>query len=153
MHRSRKNEGWERFEFGELKVSSLAVGDSPTCGQYFIHAVCGWRIVGPQGIVTGAFDYSTEEGKEKWPKFSESGTSLRNQRVAEFFQHLQQADLVVEKITADNVGSVYFSLTGGYSLDLLPIDSLPDVQWRFMARQGGALDFVLTGEGIEQTDD
>ena len=75
--------------------------------------------------------------------------SLRNWVEQSYKQVKQQADLLVEGITADTIGSVHFSLTCGYSLDLrqgkglyLPIDSLPDVQWRFMARHGAIVQFV-----------
>ncbi len=49
--------GWQRFEFGPQKPFINTKEQEATKADYAIDVSCGWRIVGPEGIVVGSDDY------------------------------------------------------------------------------------------------
>lgn len=68
-------------------------------------------------------------------------------------ERLEASPLFVERIEADEVGSVSMTLGRGYQLEILPMDSLPFEFWRLLGvRQRNKTEehFVVTGRGVEE---
>lgn len=93
--------GWQRLEFGPQKPFVNRKGQDVTKADYAIHVACGWRIIGPEGIIVGSDDYG-------------SGSERRDEQGKPFFRMLAQTPPVVQEVKADAVGGVRFAMTGGY---------------------------------------
>lgn len=127
--------GWQRLEFGPQKTFINKKGQEATKADYAIHVACDWRIVGPEGIVVGSDDYGL-------------GSERHDEQAKPFFRMLAQSPPVVESVRADAVGSVYLMMTGGYSLDILPMGAVRGEQWLFLPPGGGSFTLDEKGFGV-----
>jgi len=125
--------GWQRFEFGPQKPFINTKEQEATKADYAIDVSCGWRIVGPEGIVVGSDDYGP-------------GSERHDEQAKPFFRMLAQSPPVVESVRVDAVGSVHFALTGDYSLDILPMGGSQEDRWIFLPPGAGA--FMLDEQGF-----
>ena len=125
--------GWQRFEFGPQKPSVNRKGEAITLADYAIHAVCPWRIVGPEGIVVGSEDYGPDSER-------------RDEQARPFLRTLAETPPVVHSLQADAVGSIRLEMTGGYRPDILPMGGCPDEQWLFLTPGEGT--WVLDERGF-----
>ncbi len=151
-------EAIQRFEFGVQHSSTNSKGEEKTFGEYAMHVGCPWRIIG-QGRILVAYidlyfpaDNPTESGGDEDFDSSAPGGSQSDRQAHHFVERLQEAPLFVESIQADEVGSVCFTFSRNYRLEILPMDSLPFEFWRML--HTGAVHkqqkhFVVTGQGIE----
>ncbi|MBC8140528.1 MAG: hypothetical protein H7Y38_03715 [Armatimonadetes bacterium] len=121
--------------------------------MFAIHATCGWRIVDPDGIIAGTYDHYIVDGEQCGPDYTKDGAKNLSPRNKKLYSHLHSADLIVERIIADNLGSVHLSFTMDCYLELIPIDSLNEVHWRLESTQTDFVDFVVEGNRTERTND
>ena len=148
----------QRFEFGAQRPATNRQGKHLTFGEYALHVGCAWRIIG-QGRILAAYidlyypaDNPNESGDHDDFDSYQPGASQRDRQVQHFVERLDASPLFVERIEADEVGSVTMSLGRGYKLEILPMDSLPFEFWRLLrVRQRNKTEehFVVTGRGIE----
>ena len=149
----------QRFEFGAQHPTTNRQGKPLTFGEYALHVSCPWRIIG-QGRILAAYndlyypaDSPTESGGSDDFDVYKRGASQRDRQVQHFVERLEASPLVVERIEADEVGSVYVTLGRGYQLEILPMDSLRFEFWRLLKAERGNKSeehFVVTGRGIEE---
>lgn len=145
--------GLLKFNFGKKELVPDGKGGTEETWDYSLHITCEWRIVGPEGIVTGTNDKYFRAG-EQWSDLSDfddnvSGSSRLDERRTRFMEERKGNPLVVEGVSADNVGSFRLLFSDGYHLDVMPFHTVPYEHWRLF--RPGDLDshFVVTGEGIE----
>jgi hypothetical protein len=129
-------------------------GELTEVGDYALHISCGWRIVGPAGIVVGRRDLFYPAGDDPYQgldDFDYEGPTpnRRDVRVAALLQERASSPLVVESCSADDVGGFRLNLTGGFTLEAWPDDSLEGDYWRLFASSDDAPYFVVTGCGID----
>lgn len=143
------------FHFGAVRPHHSGRG---SVGAYALHVQCPWRLIGPDGILTGSSDYDAPpaNGAEIDRNDPKAGT-LQNVRLAallggydpETRSHVNAAEsLVVVAVTADRFGGVDIALTGDVRLQLFPDGSL-DEDWRFFDASGDKAHFVAAGGRFE----
>jgi len=125
--------GWQRLEFGPQRPFVNKKGHNVTKADYAIHVACGWRIIGPEGIVVGSEDYGP-------------GSERHDKQGKPFFRMLAQTPPAVQGVKADAVGSLRFAMTGGYWLDILPLGAIQAAQWIFLTPGAGT--FTLDEQGF-----
>lgn len=144
----------ESFQFGDRRTVSSRRGGTKEVGEYALHVQCAWRIVGKYGIVVASRDryYPAGNADEFPPDFEWDcpGANRCDERVAVLFKETANSPLAVEAIQADNAGSIYLTLSGGYKLEVFPDDSLPGEYWRLFQPSKETEHFVITGLGIEE---
>ncbi|MEO8287728.1 MAG: hypothetical protein ABI670_14970 [Chloroflexota bacterium] len=144
------------FSFGAPRAVQDYTGGTRQAGEYALHVQCEWRIVGPDGIVTGSDDRYFPGGADPYNEppgfdYEVQGSTRLDERMLAFREVLNQNLLIVEQIWADHTGSVRLTLSGGCSLELFPSHTLKYEYWRFFV-PGADPDvphFVITGLGIE----
>ena len=113
-----------------------------TMGEYALHIQCPWRLVTAERIVTGSTD--TEP-------------SLQDRRFLDLFggdpetrSHENRTPwLVVEGVRGDPLGGAKVHLSGGYSLEILPVgtnEADDDENWRLLKPYGEH--FVFRPNGV-----
>ncbi len=152
---TRRAADMEMFHFGARRAVTERHGAISSVGTYALHVQCTWRLVGPMGIVTGrhdlyspAGDSDREEADFQWEV---SGSNRRDERLAAFFAQWSAAPPVVVGVQADAVGSLTLTLSGGFTFDVFPDDSLAGEHWRLLdlSRASVRRHFVVTGIGAE----
>jgi hypothetical protein len=151
---ARNAAGMRIFHFGAIRPHRTGKG---TVGAYALHLQCPWRIVGPDGIVTGSSDHNEPptQGAEIDRNDPKAGT-LQNVRLAallggydsEARSHINATDaLVVTAAAADPFGSVDISFTGDVRLQVFP-DGSDGECWRFFEPSSDKAHFVVDGGRI-----
>jgi hypothetical protein len=148
--------------FGDYVVVSDLNGEKREVAEYALHLQCPWRLIEPRGIITGATDlfHASEEPYREledgeWDKKvgDHLYVTLCDARIEAFFAEHGDDTLIVESVTADDVGSLRIALKDGYAIEVFPDDSLPGEHWRFFGSGDFAPHLVITGMGIEPYDD
>jgi hypothetical protein len=145
---ARRAAGMLVFHFGAIRPHRRGRG---TVGAYALHVQCPWRLVGPDGIITGSADRDEPpaNGAEIDRNDARAGT-LQHVQLAAFLggydpetgSHINATEgLVVVAVTADRFGSVDISLTDEVRLQLFPDGSLGE-DWRFFDASGENAHFV-----------
>jgi hypothetical protein len=154
LWRSTRAADMQCFHLG-AEVTSISKfgprkGQAFTHGEYALHVQCGWRIVGPNGIVVGWSDLYLAAGPDPYAKSDDwdwdpQGASRRDERVAAW---LDGRVHVVERVLADPLGGCVLLFAGGFSLEILPTSSHDGEYWRLLGA-AAMPHFVVTGAGIE----
>jgi hypothetical protein len=142
------------FGFGARHPIVNDRGEQTEVADYALHVGCGWRIVGPTGIVVGRRDLFYPAGDDPYKDldtfdYDGPAPNRRSVRLASLLQERESAPLVVEGCSADDVGGFRLTLTGGFVLEVWPDDSLDDERWRLFPSCSDAPHFVVTGCGID----
>ncbi len=121
--------------------------------EYALNVYCAWRIVGPEGIVVASDDRYYPKGPNPDDDLEEfdwnvPGNNRCDERVVDFLSNNATRKLEVLEIKADEIGSLYISLSHNYAIEFLPDDSLPNEHWRFFIKGYTKRHFVVTGAGI-----
>jgi hypothetical protein len=145
----------EWFGFGQPREVPTRTGGMKTVRDRALHVQCAWRLVGPDGIVTGLGDLHVPAGDpdvrpEGWSPFDSGGQARLDERTLRLRSEWAAAPPVVEVVSVDAFGGLRLQLTHGYGLEVWPDDSLPDEYWRLFQPARGAPHFVVTGAGIHQ---
>jgi hypothetical protein len=77
------------------------------------------------------------------------GINRCDERVSSLIKGTSGAPLIVLAVEADHFGGLHIKLSGNYSLELFPDDSLEGEYWRFFKLKS-ANHFVVTGKGIDE---
>jgi hypothetical protein len=147
----RNAAGMRVFHFGEVRPHQRGKG---TVGEYALHIQCPWRLVSPDGVITGSSDSQMppRNGGEVDPSDPRAG-SLQNIRLASLLtsyddvtkSHLNATgELVVKSASADQYGSADIAFSGGVHLQLFP-DGSAEEDWRFFKTGGSGTHFVIEG--------
>jgi hypothetical protein len=75
--------------------------------------------------------------------------NLRDDQLDNFFAQHSNRELVVEGVSADEVGSFKLDISGSFQLEVFPHDSLSDEHWRLLKPGVDERHFVVTGLGIQ----
>jgi hypothetical protein len=136
------------FHFGAMRPHRSGKG---TAGAYALHLQCPWRLVGPDGIITGSSDRNEPPANdEEIDRNDARAGSLQEVRLAALFatydpetrSHVNATEnLVVVAVTADRFGGVDILLMGDVRLQVFPDGSLGE-DWRFLDASGGKPHFV-----------
>jgi hypothetical protein len=145
-----------QFGFGTPRVIPDHHNGQRQVWDYALHVQCDWRIIGPDGIVTGSTDGYFPRGEDPYtesPNFDYHlpGSTRLAERLESFRDLFQSTPLVVERIQADSPGCLHITLGDGYTIEVLPNDSLKHEHWRFfvLGTPPEEPHFVVTGLGIE----
>jgi hypothetical protein len=126
------------FHFGEVRPHPRG----GTMGSFAFHVQCPWRIVGEESILTGSQDYYEPADSDARSEESQSMANLQEKHLLELFQGYDSETkscknitdlLVVESVEADIFGGLDIRLSGGYRLQLFPVnanDSSTYEEWR-----------------------
>ncbi len=155
----------QMFQFGAQHPTMTRRGKPALIGDYGLHVQCAWRIVGLKGIVVGSLDlYSPAGDADEAPldfEWDKHGANRRDERLQALFashsgvvsgHHAPHSgtSLVVNTVQGDDIGGVMLTLSGDYSLELWPHDSLSGEHWRLLINiSGESRHFVITGRGVE----
>jgi len=115
---------------------------------------CAWRLLGPDGVITGLGDLYVPAGDpnvrpEEWSPFERGNQSRLDERTLHLRSKWKLAPPIVELVTVDAVGGVRLQLTRGYVVEVWPDDSLPHEYWRLLQPARDVPHFVITGTGIQ----
>src|SRR5688572_5975684 len=111
------------FGFGDFHTVTIGAGrrkgQQNEVPQYSFHLQCGWRLRRAGEILVGWGDlFFTIDGHEP----SESRPSRFQSRLKELMSGGLKG-LRVERVVADDVGSVQIALERGHLFEILPMDS------------------------------
>jgi hypothetical protein len=146
----------EWFLFGsQRRIVSTRGGETKVVSDFALHVQCAWRIRNKNRIVTGSRDRFYPPGEYSYQDLEEfewdiPGGNLLDMRISKLLEEKEENPFVVISIQADEVGSVNFFLSDGYSLEIFPDDSLSSEYWRFFIPYDEKEHFVITGHGIER---
>jgi hypothetical protein len=144
----------EWFAIGiERREVPLRKGGSKTVSEFALHVQCAWRIVGPKGIVVASRDRYYPAGDDPYKDLDEfewdvQGANQCDERVSLLLAEKQDQPLVILSVAADNIGSICFTLTDGYSLEIFPDSSVASEYWRFFQPNSDETHFVVGLDGI-----
>ncbi|MDN3505755.1 MAG: hypothetical protein P0S96_00820 [Simkaniaceae bacterium] len=118
--------------FGFGKIRPFKKGQ--VC-DYSLHILCSWRLVGPEGIITGHRDLwepvKEDDSDEEWNY--ENG-NLQDKKLEELFS---SATFIVQSATIKNCGDLEVVFSGEYKLQTF-LDFSRDDAWLIF--QPGNLD-------------
>jgi hypothetical protein len=140
------------FQFGGPRTVQDRKGALKKVGAYALHIQCAWRIVNATGVVVGSRDRFYPRGnpqqEESGFDWSQPGVSRCDERMTQFLQQ-QSSHLLVEAIQPNLVGSFSLTLSGGYTLEVFPDDSLESEVWRLFKPYTDIDYLVVTSQGVE----
>ncbi len=150
---ARRASTLESFHFGTPHEVLDRMGTS-LVGTYALNVQCAWRINGPTDIIVGSSDRYLPAGGDPYQHdedfdWDEKGANRLDERIEAFFQARRSKPLIVDSISADNLGGVQMYLTEGYVLCIFPDSSFPGEHWRLLRPGVKEEHFVITGSGIE----
>ena len=128
----------EWFSFGEDRTVLIDDESTKIVSDYALHVQCAWRICDSSRIIVASRDRyyppdpTTEvEGDFDWDV---SGGNLCDIRIRELMDSFNGQFPRVERITADNVGSLTVFLSSSIVIEVFPDNSYLDEDsehWRF----------------------
>ena len=143
------------LQFGERRTRpDLQLGRREV-GEYALHVSCPWRLVGPDGLVVASGDLFTpadplaDLADFEWDA---PGANWCDVRLQAFIAATAEAPVAVNRVSADELGSLRVFLGEEFVLDIFP-DSSPAAHvesefWRLLQPGSGAPHFVVGSEGI-----
>lgn len=122
------------FGFGEARPCEGGI----TC-DYSLHILCSWRLLGPQGIITGHHDLWQPINEEDWDEeWNYENGNLQDKKMSELFESsLSDPKFIVQSVQIKNCGDLEISLSGGYIIETFLNHSIDDAWLIF---QPGDLD-------------
>jgi hypothetical protein len=144
----------EWFDFGSrLTTIPKRKGGTVLVGEYVIDTECAWHIGGPNGIVVASRDRLYPAGIDphkdllefEWDK---PGANRCDERMQSFLDEHKSFPLIVGSLEANNLGGLKLDLSGGYTLEIFPDNSLDSEYWRFFEPHSAKKHFVVTAQGI-----
>jgi hypothetical protein len=140
------------FNFGDYVVKKNRLGLEKKVGEFSLHVQCSWRISNDNKIIIAYRDiYSpcdqwNEEEEFNWEV---QGMNRFDEKADEINKD-SKSTLVVNQISADNLGGVKIYFENRHVLELFPDESnSKDEFWRFITNEGSSYHIVVTGIGIE----
>jgi hypothetical protein len=145
----------EWFHFGSQHTVTTHDGQTRTVGDYALHIQCAWRIRTSFRIIVASNDlyYPADETLTDDDNFhwDVPGANLCDRKMAAWLQAFAGHFPIVQKVTADNVGSVSLFLSDDQMIEIFPDDSLTDEyseHWRFFKPGTDDEHFVLSGKDL-----
>lgn len=128
------------IQFGELIEVKNYKGISQEKGEYSLHIQCPWRVIQNEAIILGSNDFYIPYDREEkeafeWDVLGNNLFDMKAQRLAE-----KVLPIRVNKIEVDDLGSINLYLEKQIVLQVFPVDSITEENWRFINN--------LTGEHI-----
>jgi hypothetical protein len=141
------------FDFGKRRKSCDSHGNPREVGEWALHIQCPWRITRDDRILVGNQDLyypaDYQYGGESSVGFDwERDSTLRDKLLHSLLQDGAQ-ELVVDRVEVYEAGGLHIVFGEGFSMDVLPCDSVSDEHWRLFEPDKDAPHFVVTGRGIE----
>jgi hypothetical protein len=144
------------LHFGEVKPHHQGKG---TVADYALHVQCPWRLVGPDGVITGSHDLrvGSRENALADPDDARSGT-VQDLRLGEWLGGFDEATrshvsisaaLTVATVSADPYGGLDIGFSDGRHLQLFPDGSVVE-DWRFFASGTQGRHLVIEGGRIAE---
>ena len=128
-------------------------GEIRKVSEYALHLQCAWRITSKDKIFVGQNDmfypsgnYETEPKNWNWDV---TGNNRCDEKTDELIDQHVDCPLIVEKITADEFGSLNLQFSENFRLEIFSDNSLPEEFWRFFKPTNEENHFVVGGNGIE----
>jgi hypothetical protein len=143
----------EWFQFGAQQVVVVRVGKAKgserTVGDFALHVQCAWRIAGPNGVVVASRDRYVPAGdpdsvSPEW-EWDQPGANRCDERIHAW---CHGNAYVVRSVSADTLGGLSLVLSGDFTLDVFPDDSLDGEHWRLLQPGRATAHFVVRGGGI-----
>ena len=146
--------GLQWFDFGdEHVIENRLNGTERVVGEFTLHVSTAWRITNANGIVTGSQDYFHPAGEFdddfNYDSFDPFCDRNRVDAAIEILLVNNDKNLVVSSVVADQYGSVALIFEGGYSLEIIPMDSIDRERWRFFSEISDEKHFVVHGTYLE----
>lgn len=141
----------QMFGFGNW-IDALE-GEPRKVGEYALHLQCAWRVTFKDKIFVAQNDMFYPNGDyenepENW-YWDVSEKNRCDEKMKELIIQQKNCRLIVEKINADEFGSLRLLFNESYSLEVFPNNSLPDEFWRFFRPSTEENHFIVGGNGIE----
>jgi hypothetical protein len=140
------------FDFGRQRRGLEHKDPTNRISGYALHVQCGWRFIGPEGIIVGSKDiyYPAGDPFKKPDDFNwdVAGANRFDERIKQFFKN-NKTLRIVENIEADSTGGVRIYMQGNFRLEIFPDDSADSEHWRFLESGTRKPHFVVKGHGIE----
>ena len=142
--------GMRILHFGKVRVV-----EGGRFGDYALHLQCPWRVVGPDGVITGMDDLWEPVNEDDWDEnwnYEDSDTLL-DARLNELLRgtglgtkssRSETIRLIVEAVEATGIGDLRISLTEGYKIEVFVCGGRAE-DWRFF--KPGSDDGHLVFEG------
>lgn len=144
--------GMQIFEFGKQRPGKNRKGEAVTIGSCFLHVCCAWRVIGRNGVIVGGDDYPGPTAPDPASPPFDFEAPVPDERLSSakrLFNDLHDNPPMVRAIKADKTGSVRFQLSGELILEIIPLDSRTEENWRLLFRDNRRRHFVVTGQGID----
>jgi len=138
-----------------LHFGRVTEGEDGSWGAFALHLQCPWRLEGPAGMVTGQDDLWEHPTLEVPPEdWSWDGADTRQDvRVGALLGARDERTrswvntspdrLVVTAVEASELGDLFITFSGGYSLRVFPASESGEA-WRFLAPGRGTPHFVVS---------
>lgn len=142
------------FQFGGRNKTRDFYERASEVGDHALHVLCAWRITQDDRLVVGNNDLyypaDYEHVGENFPEdFNWNLSPNRREKLLAALFDGGKREFVVQEIEVGAAGSLRLQMTDGFSLDVLPNDSLSHEQWRLFRPGKDEPHFVVTGQGLE----
>lgn len=143
--------GLQWFAFGKEIAIKDYNGKERKVYEFYLNVSTAWRIKDSQKVITGSQDYFHPPGKIDVEFDYESFNPSEDENRAEnsIQKLLNERKLKVIEVHADIYGSIIINFQEGYSLEVLPMDSVEQEHWRFIDHTSKDEHLVFTGSNIE----
>jgi hypothetical protein len=133
------------LSFGEKVVTIDRKGNEILRGKYALNVQCSWRLTKERRIIVASKDIyipktGLDEDAFEWEKY---GENRFDEKISEFKSIMLTSNVLVSKISADEIGGLIIGLDLGIKLELFPDDSLEDEFWRFIVFGDKSEHFVV----------
>lgn len=144
----------EMFDIGERLEIVNRRKETVQVGTYRLHIQAPWRILGPRGVVVGSVDahYPPSDREDDQAFDPNDDRSLCEERLRRWLDKHRRKPVTVQSIATDELGGFRLTLSGGYTLEVLPASSLSNYEhWRLL---GPGVDrpphFVVVGRKVQR---
>jgi hypothetical protein len=128
--------------FGRRRWTTNRRGKRILVAEYALHTECPWRLLGPEGLVTGKYDICWTRGEppldpdEDEKTWGGVGTTRCDERIERLRSLLDKRALVVSSASVDAGFGLDLDLGRGYSFRVLPNATAPGEYWRLFRGRG-----------------
>jgi hypothetical protein len=140
----------EMFDLGERLEVLNRRNESVEIGEYRLHVQAPWRIVGSRGIVVGSVDAHFPPSDHKGEEFDPNDDrSLCEEKAQAWLRKHRRNPVSVESVSADELGGFRLTLSGNYTLEVLPASGRDGYEhWRLLGPGRGSAHFVVQGRRV-----
>lgn len=153
---------WNVFATRMFYFANAGLLDRKQDGDYRLTIECPWRFEWKDRIFVGSEDYAIRAEANRDPNWDPTGDQwghLQDEKLSEIFGEERDGSiyntgshLLVESVTADDLGGFRLTLSGGCALCVFPASG-HQMEWLLSKRQGSnlALNNGVISEGEGKT--